>query len=208
MGRPGFSVISEKLWILLPLVLAAVACVLWMVPRPSETRLLSSSPAAGPASQVSASRPVTPADDGASSLYTRQEKDLSALIVSSRSTESKAAELLRLLPELPGDIQELAARHLANLASDEQMMQAVRLMADPRIQPPAQDAILNGVYNRDPLDAAALCIEILKNGPETRFLEAERTLSVLLQADHGRDTAAWTREWKAARSNPPNKPSR
>jgi len=149
-------------------------------------------------------RSQAPAGDA---LFRAQEKELSDLVVASnRSIASKAGEILARLPTLPPDLQELAAGHAAHLAEGAQLNQAVRLLSDRRVSDQAREILFSCVYNQEPLEASGLLIQILEEGPEKYQAEAERTLSTLMQADHGRDVAAWKKEWAAKKKAASAKP--
>lgn len=192
-------------WLPLPLI-GLVGLVVWLalkvdVPTDKPSRDLGvSSPARTP---VRPERSEAPAGDA---LFRAQEKELSDLVASNRSIASKAGEILARLPTLPPDLQELAAGHAAHLAEGAQLNQAVRLLSDRRVSDQAREILFSCIYNQEPLEASGLLIQILEEGPEKYQAEAERTLSTLLQADHGRDLAAWKKEWAARKKAASAKP--
>lgn len=195
--------ISPAKWIGLSVAVMVVAGLVW---------LASIGPEPGPAVQGGETRPAVPSGQTSTSSsfgssgtvartadFLRQEKEISELIVSQRTTGSKAGELIRMLPTLAPDLQELAAGHIAHLAEGAQIQEMTRLMADERVVQAAREALLSGLYNQDPMVAAGSFIQILEKGPESFSAEAQRSLSLMLQADHGTDVAAWKKEWAAAK---------
>lgn len=186
----------------LPLAVLAGGLALWFLPNdrglPDPGSNSISSAVTKPAAPGTPSAPAsTAADPG---VLLRQEREISELIRANRSVASKAAELLRLLPTLQPELQDVAAQHLTHLADSAQWREAVQLMADARIADSAREILIGGIYNRDPMEACGLFILLLEKGPESMLDEAERTLAVLLQADHGRDAEAWKKEWASARA--------
>lgn len=192
-------------WLLLPLI-GLVGLVVWFALRADvHTDNPSRDPGvARPAGTTTRpERPQAPAGDA---QFRAQEKELSDLVASNRSIALKAGELLARLPALPPDLQELAAGHAAHLAEGAQLNQAVRLLSDRRVSDQAREILFSCIYNQEPLEASGLLIQILEEGPEKYQAEAERTLSTLLQADHGRDVAAWKKEWAARKKAAAPKP--
>lgn len=193
-------------WLLLPLI-GLVGLVVWLAlkadihsDKPSRDPDAAASPVRPPARPESSEAPAGDV------LFRAQEKELSDLVASNRSIASKAGEILARLPTLPPDLQELAAGHAAHLAEGAQLNQAVRLMSDRRVSDQAREILFSCIYNQEPLEASGLLIQILEEGPEKYQAEAERTLSTLLQADHGRDVAAWKKEWAARKKAASAKP--
>lgn len=192
-------------WLPLPLI-GLVGLVVWFALRADvHTDKPSRDPGvARPAGTTASLEPSqAPAGDA---QFRAQEKELSDLVASNRSIASKAGELLARLPALPPDLQELAAGHAAHLAEGAQLNQAVRLLSDRRVSDQAREILFSCIYNQEPLEASGLLIQILEEGPEKYQAEAERTLSTLLQADHGRDVAAWKKEWAARKKAAAPKP--
>lgn len=192
-------------WLPLPLI-GLVGLVVWFALRGDvHTDKPSRDPGvARPAGTTASPEPSqAPAGDA---QFRAQEKELSDLVASNRSIASKAGELLARLPALPPDLQELAAGHAAHLAEGAQLNQAVRLLSDRRVSDQAREILFSCIYNQEPLEASGLLIQILEEGPEKYQAEAERTLSTLLQADYGRDVAAWKKEWAARKKAAAPKP--
>lgn len=183
-------------WLLLPLI-GLVGLAVWLAlkadvhsDKPTEEPGVAGPSRPSPAPD----RSPAPAGDA---LFRAQEKKLSDLVASNRSIAAKAGEILARLPTLPPDLQQLAAGHAAHLAEGAQLKQAVRLLSDRRVSEQAREILFSSVYNQEPLEASGLLIQILEEGPEKYQAEAERTLATLLQVDHGRDVAAWKKEWAA-----------
>lgn len=125
---------------------------------------------------------------------TAREQEISQLITSKKPTWEVAQELLRLMPNSTESEQVLIASNLSNLAEGEQFNEMVKHLSNPAIGKKAKDEIFSAIFLCEPKQTASLLIQVLENGVEEFALESEQTLSILLQADHGRDIAAWRSE--------------
>jgi|688.fasta_scaffold22026_6 hypothetical protein len=125
---------------------------------------------------------------------TAREMMISQIVGSERPVHDIAAELLKLFPESKGSEQVLVASHLGNLAEGEQLDELVSFLSDPRINKKSKEEIFNTIYDCEPKQTASLLIKVIDDGVQEFSGEAERTLSILLKADHGMDVAAWKSE--------------
>lgn len=126
-----------------------------------------------------------------------KERMICDIINSGRSMDQMAADLLALLPQCEGPEQTLAASHLADLINSEQVDQLVPLLGNPKIAPEVKDRFFTAMFEREPMEVAALMIEVIELGNTKFTAEAQKTLGILLTADHGTDTAAWRAELQA-----------
>ncbi len=125
---------------------------------------------------------------------TANEEMISQIVGSGRQTEDIAKDLLKLLPESKGSEQTLVASHLSHLAEGEQLDELVSYLSDPRLNNRSKEEIFNSIYDSEPKQAASLLIKVIENGVQEFSGEAQKGLSILLQADHGMDVAAWKSE--------------
>lgn len=137
---------------------------------------------------------VQPPSSVESSSVTASEERISQIIGSGRPVEDMAKELLILLPESKGAEQALVASHLANLADGEQLDKLVSYLSDPRLNKKSKEEIFTAIYQTEPKQAAELLIKVIDDDVQEFAEEAENGLSILLQADHGTDVAAWRSE--------------
>jgi len=140
------------------------------------------------------SRVPSPNDpDGVS----EREELISQIVVSGRPYDQISTQLLELLPTSRGAEQILAASHLGHLAEGEQFDQLVKLLSHPKVARKAKEEIFNAIFLRDPKQVASSLIQVIEDGNQEYVDEAERALSILLQADKGLDVAAWRSELDA-----------
>jgi len=130
----------------------------------------------------------------ANSKITANEQMISQIVASGRPVQEITADLLELFPESRGSEQTLVASHLSNLAEGEQLDKLVSYLSDPRINKKSKEEIFNAIYQCEPKQTASLLIQVLEGGVQEFAGEAEKTLSILLQADHGTNVAAWKAE--------------
>ena len=128
------------------------------------------------------------------SNITANEQLISQIVGSGRSVHEIAEDLLKLFPESKGSEQVLVASHLGHLADAEQLDDMVSYLSDPRINSKSKEMIFNSIYDSEPKQVASLLIKVIENGVQEYSDEAQKGLSILLQADHGLDVAAWRRE--------------
>lgn len=138
--------------------------------------------------------PAHQPSSGESATVTANEEMISQIIGSGRPVHEMAAELLEILPTSKGSEQVLVASHLANLAEGEQLGKLVDYMSDPRLNKKSKEEIFTAIYQCEPKQAADLLIKVIDKDVQEFAEEAETTLSILLQADHGTDAAAWREE--------------
>jgi hypothetical protein len=125
---------------------------------------------------------------------TANEEMISQIVGSGRPIHDIAKELLEILPESKGSEQTLVASHLGHLADEEQLDELVSYLSDPRMNQRSKEEIFNAIYDSEPKQAASLLIKVIENGVQEFSSEAEKGLSILLQADHGMDVAGWKSE--------------
>jgi hypothetical protein len=130
----------------------------------------------------------------ANNKITANEQMISQIVASGRPVHDITADLLELFPESKGSEQTLVASHLSNLAEGEQLDKLVSYLSDPRINTKSKEEIFDAIYECEPKQTASLLIQVLEGGVQEFAAEAEKTLSILLQADHGTDVAAWKAE--------------
>lgn len=128
---------------------------------------------------------------------TEKEQMICDIINSGRSMDQMAADLLALLPQCEGPEQTLAASHLADLINPEQADQLVPLLGNPKITPEVKERFFTRMFEREPMEVAALMIQVIEQGNAKFAAEAQKTLGILLTADHGTDAAAWRAELQA-----------
>ncbi|HEX5790996.1 MAG TPA: hypothetical protein VFY13_07565 [Luteolibacter sp.] len=148
--------------------------------------------AALPAHEKPASAPATNA-----TRLTEKEQMICDIINSGRSMDQMAAYLLALLPQCEGPEQTLAASHLADLINPEQADQLVPLLGNPKIAAEVKERFFTKMFEREPMEVAALMIQVIEQGNTKFAAEAQKTLGILLTADHGTDVAAWRAELQA-----------
>jgi hypothetical protein len=158
----------------------------------------SVSPRTSTGPRAGGSQPLSPAEQAA--LEQQQTLAISTVLSSEQQVGEKADEIIRMLPDLRGDVQTLAAAHVADLAESAQLHEAAKLINDPRINPEAREKLFNSFFDAEPLDAAALLVEVLQSGSVAFSDEAQTTLAILLKVDYGSDIAAWKREIAAQRA--------
>lgn len=131
---------------------------------------------------------------GESATVTANEEMISKIIGSGQPVDVIAEELLEILPTSKGAEQVQVASHLANLAEGEQLGKLVDHMSDPRLNSKSKEEIFTAIYQCEPKQAADLLIKVIEKDVQEFAEEAQTSLSILLQADHGMDAVAWREE--------------
>lgn len=167
-------------------------------PSPDKRVAISAETRAKPSQrQTTNTRPLSPAHNSLlkdSNKVTASEEMISQIVGSGRPVHDIATDLLQLFPESKGSEQTLVASHLANLAEGEQLDELASYLSDPRINKRSKDEIFNSIYEAEPKQVASLLIQVIEDGVQDYTDEAQKGLSILLQADHGIDVAAWKSE--------------
>lgn len=167
-------------------------------PSPDERATSSAESRAKPSNRQTANtRPLTPSLNSSSAdsnQVTASEETISQIVGSGRPAHDIATDLLQLFPESKGAEQTLVAAHLANLAEGEQLDKLASYLSDPRINKKSKEEIFNAIYDAEPKQVASLLIKVIEDGVQDYTEEAQKGLSILLQADHGTDVAAWRSE--------------
>jgi hypothetical protein len=122
---------------------------------------------------------------------TPTEETISKILRSGRPIDQMASDLLLLFPDCQGATQTLVASHLSHLTEASQANQLVSFLSDQRINRASKEEIFSSIYQHEPLEVAALLIQVLEEGASEFANEAEQGLSILLEANHGKDVSAW-----------------
>ncbi len=125
---------------------------------------------------------------------TQQEQMISRIVTSGRPIHDITEDLLKLLPVTDGAEQIMVASHLSNLAEGDQINRLVGILSIPNLNDEAKEEIFNTIYDAEPKQVASMLIQVIEDGVVDYTDEAQKGLSILLQADHGTDVAAWKSE--------------
>jgi hypothetical protein len=126
-----------------------------------------------------------------------------AILGSTEPAADKAARLLRLLPQVPGQELGEAAQHLANLLEDDQVWQAAGYLTNATASPVVQEVLLADLSNRPEAVRLPLWLQIAQTRKHPQAEEVRRRLANTLPEDHGTNWTAWAAAVQARLKTPP-----
>jgi hypothetical protein len=105
--------------------------------------------------------------------------------------ETKVWMLFDTLPELRAEDLEEAAKHLVNLANNEQFEAAAAYLVDTGVPLPVQRILFGELLNRPETIKLPTSLAIARNPEHPLADEARRVLAVCLPEDYGTNWGAW-----------------
>jgi hypothetical protein len=131
-------------------------------------------------------------------VITKWEEKIDAVIRDDSKEDEKAKKLLEIFPRLPEEGQIEAAKHIANLISDEDYPKLARYLADPPTSSEVMDDLMADLLNRPNSTKLPTLLEIARNPQHPKAAETKEILVLYLDDDYGGDWKQWEQkiaEW-------------
>lgn len=122
---------------------------------------------------------------------TKWEEKVDAVIRDKSEDDVKARKLLEIFPRLPEDGQIEAAKHIANLISDEDYPKLARYLADPSTSSEVLDDLMADLLNRPNSTKLPTLLEIARNPQHPKAADAREILVLYLDDDYGDNWKQW-----------------
>jgi hypothetical protein len=131
------------------------------------------------------------AADASTNQMTGWEDQVDNILGSSGSDSEKAKQMLELLPQLPADGQEEAARHLTNLLPDQDYGLVRSWLTNASAPEAMLDVLFDDALNRPNSLKLPALLDIARTPQHPNASEAKDFLELLLDEDHGNDWDKW-----------------
>ena len=130
-------------------------------------------------------------------LVVSWENTRDEILRSNASSADKADRLLALLPQLSGEEQAEAARHTANLLSDDHFLSAAACFTNATAPTNVQSLFMADLLNRPERVKLPLSLAVARNENHPCAAQAKELLQLYLTEDFGTDWSAWEAAVKA-----------
>lgn len=127
------------------------------------------------------------------------DQQVTTILVADADIDQKLVQLIALLDSKNPALREAALPHVAMLAGADKLMGAVPLLEDDSIAPEIHDELFASFFDQEPVDTAALLLEVVEHGRNPYVKEARETLMILLGHPDEENHALWKdmiREWR------------
>ncbi|MEI7729079.1 MAG: hypothetical protein WCO56_05890 [Verrucomicrobiota bacterium] len=106
-------------------------------------------------------------------------------------TELKAEQFLEMVPQLKGEEQEEAVKHLANLLSDEMFPAAAGFLTNADTPEKVREVLMADLLNRNEKLKLPLCLAIARTPDHPQAEDAMKVLTTYFPEDYGSNWTAW-----------------
>jgi hypothetical protein len=126
------------------------------------------------------------------------EQEISDIVGADVEYSEKTRKLIKLFPQLPETDQTEAARHLANLLSDEEFPEVESILTNSQTSDEAAEILLDDLLNRANSVKVTMILAVARSATTTQAANAKDLLERILGDDYGNDWQQWelkAKEW-------------
>ena len=119
------------------------------------------------------------------------EEKLADIILSDKSDNEKAAQILALMPTAPESAQVELAQHLVNMVHDDNYTGTAGLLTNAATPAAVSTVLMNDLLNRNNELKLPMLLQLAQIGDHPHHEEAKEMLELFLQQDFGTNWDAW-----------------
>ncbi len=152
-------------------------------------------PSTGPDSNLALSAPSSqfPANSTPAPQYsTDWEQKLDDILLSESDPNTKADQILALIPTAPPDAQVELSQHLVNMVQDDHYSGAAQLLTNAVTPSAVSTVLMNDLLNRSNTLKLPMLLAVAQNNDHPLKDQAREMLELLLQQDNGTNWDQWS----------------